>query len=185
MDVSVVPPDDDLGWAELDISLVVPSPGSVWEQWLPLKEGGSGEVLIRLAHLAPSTAAQGALPLPGAFMQPGPGAPAGPQPSPEAVAAAVMDAANAGVTTEAGSMGEDVVKGLSWANQTLLETVSEQVSGKRAGKEQGGAKGRGGMYANVGKGYGHAFLADQLQRKVRYTPVLGLVYLSLGWLLCI
>lgn len=63
-DVDPVPPDDDLGWAELDVSQCVPMPGQVWEQWLPLREGAPAEVLVRIAHLTPSAAAQGALPLP-------------------------------------------------------------------------------------------------------------------------
>lgn len=65
MDVDPLPPDDDLGWAELDVLERVPSPGDTWEQWLPLKGGpaGEAEVFVRLAHLAPAAVQQGALPL--------------------------------------------------------------------------------------------------------------------------
>jgi hypothetical protein len=67
MDVDPIPPDDSLGYAELDVALVVPHANSTWEQWLPLREGGTGEVLVRLTHLSASAAAQGPLPLPRAF----------------------------------------------------------------------------------------------------------------------
>ncbi|GFH33414.1 C2 domain-containing protein, partial [Haematococcus lacustris] len=38
-DVDPVPPDDDLGWAEVVLEDWLPAPGQVWEQWLPLEQG--------------------------------------------------------------------------------------------------------------------------------------------------
>lgn len=41
-DVEPLPPDDNLGYALLDVGRCVPQPGSSWEQWVTLKVGGFG-----------------------------------------------------------------------------------------------------------------------------------------------
>ncbi len=99
-DVDPVPPDDDLGFLELDVRDVLPPPygmtnpsggpthgavrlgrlgeavehgdgggpwgvSPVWEQWVPLKRGGGGEVLLRVARVEPSPLGRGLYELPG------------------------------------------------------------------------------------------------------------------------
>lgn len=39
-DVEPLPPDDNLGYALLDVGRCVPRPGSSWEQWVTLQVGG-------------------------------------------------------------------------------------------------------------------------------------------------
>lgn len=122
LDVALVPPDESLGWAELDVGLVVPAPGSIWEQWLPLREGGNAEVLVRVAHMAPSTAAQGALPLPQQMVAAqGAAAPAAP----------VMSAwsSEKGDLTGGGVSEDDDVGGFSFKrlNKAVAGSVNEQV----------------------------------------------------------
>ncbi|KXZ44635.1 hypothetical protein GPECTOR_64g129 [Gonium pectorale] len=57
-DVDPVPPDDDLGWAELDVRSLLPGPGDSWSGWLPLRRGEGAELQVHVSRLAP-------LPVPG------------------------------------------------------------------------------------------------------------------------
>eukprot|EP00967_Tisochrysis_lutea_P061836 scaffold79300_cov19-Tisochrysis_lutea.AAC.2 len=54
------PPNNSLGYVEVDANLNVPQPGDNWEQWLSLKGNNRGaEVLVRIAHLAQFSGNQG------------------------------------------------------------------------------------------------------------------------------
>ncbi|KAG1680787.1 hypothetical protein FOA52_008120 [Chlamydomonas sp. UWO 241] len=61
---------ESLGSAALDVRQLVPEPGMVWEQWVPLSKGRAPvELLVRVVHLDASPLVPSSLPLPGSMLQ--------------------------------------------------------------------------------------------------------------------
>ncbi|GAX84227.1 hypothetical protein CEUSTIGMA_g11650.t1 [Chlamydomonas eustigma] len=68
MDMDLLPPDDDLGYALLDVGALVPEPWMVWESWVPLEKGSGAEVLVRVCHLDASPRISTAIPMPAGWV---------------------------------------------------------------------------------------------------------------------
>ncbi|KAF5835353.1 hypothetical protein DUNSADRAFT_7519 [Dunaliella salina] len=116
-DVDMNPPNNSLGYVEVDANVNVPLPGDNWEQWLPLKGNNRGaEVLVRIAHLAQAGSNQGSLPNP-----------LGARPS----AAATMNILHQSKPTTGTLIAEP-----PRAEKVLVDSFSEQVSIMAAQKKR-------------------------------------------------